>query len=221
MSESNAGLGTPFNVIGAFPPEHDSTGSVDLLVAEGVPRSAVTVHRPGDGPTREQVAELEAEMQDELVGSWGNLSGAQAKGAVGGVLILGVAGIVLGLVAGFAWAYLLTSSLSRLGRIVIAASVTGLAGATVGLVAGGGGLDRRYGEELDTGAQPEVAERDVLVAVRLWDPAVAQRAAAVLRDLGAERVHLIDVHGISLPPQADHPRPADPEGWWWRNAGHG
>ena len=128
MSESDAGLGTPFNVIGAFLPEHDSTGTVDVLVAEGVPRSAVTVHRPGDGPTREQVAELEAEMQDEIVGSWGNLSGAQAKGAVGGVLILGVAGIVLGLVAGFAWAYLLTSSLSRLGRIVIAASVTGLAG---------------------------------------------------------------------------------------------
>jgi hypothetical protein len=43
----------------------------------------------------------------------------------------------------------------------------------------------------------------------------------VTSSLGAERVHLVDTHGIPLPPQAQHPWPADPEGWWWRNAGHG
>jgi hypothetical protein len=99
--------------------------------------------------------------------------------------------------------------------------VIGLAGATVGLVAGGAHLDRPHGEELDTGAEPEVAERDVFVAVHVHDPVLAARAAGVLRELGAERVHLVDGRGVPLPPQADHPRPADPDGWWWTAAGEG
>lgn len=66
-----------------------------------------------------------------------------------------------------------------------------------------------------------MAERDILVSVRAEDPATAERAAAILRELGAERVHLVGAHGIPLPPQAQHPRPADPEGWWWKDAGHG
>jgi hypothetical protein len=39
--------------------------------------------------------------------------------------------------------------------------------------------------------------------------------------LGAEYVHCVDAAGTPLPPQAEHPRPADPPGWWWRRAGHG
>jgi hypothetical protein len=222
MSESDVGFGTPFNVIAAFPHEHDSTVAVDVLVGEGVPRSAIEVHRPDQGPTGEEISELEAEMQDELVGSWGALSGPQAKRAFRAAVILGGAGIVLGVVAGFGWAYLFSSGLSRMGRVVTMASVTGLAGATIGLVDGGGGLKaRRVEEGPDTDDEPMVGERDVLVAVHFGDPVVAEGAAARLRELGAERVHLIDVHGIPLPPQAWHPRPADPEGWWWRRAGDG
>jgi hypothetical protein len=78
--------------------------------------------------------------------------------------------------------------------------VVRLAAATVGLVAGGGRLDRPHGQELDGGADLEVAERDVLVAVHLEDAALAARAAGVLRELGAERVHLVDGRGVPLPP---------------------
>jgi hypothetical protein len=221
MSERDVVFDTPFNVIAAFPPGGDISIAVYDLTRSGIPNSAVTVHRPGDGSTGDELAELEAEIQDELDSSWGLPSGPQAKGAFAVGAILGVAGIVLGLLIGFAWAYGFASGLSRLGRILIATGLVGLAGATVGVVAGGGGLNRPHGEEHDTGTQPEVAERDFLVGVHLDDPAAADRAAARLRDLGAERVHLIDGHGVPLPPEAKHPRPADPAGWWWRNAGHG
>jgi hypothetical protein len=213
--------GAPYNVIAAFPPTPDwIVAAVDGLKRGGVPESAITVHRPGDAPTGDAVAELEAEMQDELNAGWGPASGAQGRGAVTGALILGLAGVAVGLVAGGVWAYASGSGL-RLAPIVIAAGVIGLAGATVGLVAGGGRLDRPRGEELDTGAEPQVAERDVLVAVHVHDPVLATRAAGVLREVGAERVHLVDGRGVPLPPQADHPRPADPDGWWWAAAGEG
>jgi hypothetical protein len=129
--------------------------------------------------------------------------------------------MALGLVAGLAWAYVFASGVTDLEGIVLAACVFGLAGATIGLVAGGGGFGGEQGREPDRGDRPEMAERDVLVTVQLGDPAAAERAAGLLRGLGAERVHFVDVDGIPLPPQAQHPRPADPDGWWWRNAGHG
>jgi hypothetical protein len=214
--------GAPYNVIAAFPPTPDGTiVAVDGLRRGGVPEAAITVHRPGDAVTGDAVAELEAELQDELDAGWGPASGPQARGAATGALILGLAGVAVGLVAGGVWAYAFGSGLARLGTIVIVAGVIGLAGATVGLVAGGAQLDRPHGEELDTGAEPEVAERDVLVAVHVHDPVLAARAAGVLRELGAERVHLVDGRGVPLPPQADHPRPADPDGWWWTAAGEG
>lgn len=222
MSERDTGFATtPFNVIAAFVQDHDSSVAVDSLAASGVPRSAITVHRPDDGPTGEEVAELEAEMQDELVSSWGALSGLRASRAFGGVMMLGLAGVVLGAAGGFGWASLFASGLSRLGRVLIVAGVAGLGGATIGFVAGGSGLNWRRRQERDAGDERLVGERDVLVAVHLTDRVGAERAAALLRELGAERVHLIALDGVPLPPQAQHPRPADPEGYWWRNAGHG
>ncbi len=212
---------TPFNVIASFPAGTAGAAAVDTLAGLGVPRSAITVHQPADGPTREEVAELEAEMQDELVESFGPLSGPQAKRAFAAAAAFGAAGIVLGTMVGLGWAYLLASGLSRLSRLVIMAGVFGLAGATVGFVDGGSGLNPRRPGEAAGDEQPLPAERDVLVTVHLPDPATAEGVAEVLGMLGAERVHFFDGHGIPLPPQARHPRPADPEDWWWRAAGRG
>jgi hypothetical protein len=217
----DGGCGTRFNVIAAFAQDQDANVALDALTSGGVPRSAIKVHRPDDGSAWAEVVELEAEMGDEVGDSWGVLSGAQAKGAFVAALTLGVAGIVLGLAAGLVWSYVFPSGVSRPVRVVLAASVLGLAGATIGLVAGGGGLGRQQGGGPDRGDQPEMAERDVLVTVQLEDPGAAVRTAGLLRGLGAERVHFIDVDGIPLPRQVQHPRPADPEDWWWRNAGHG
>jgi hypothetical protein len=219
--EANGSCGTRFNVIAAFTPEQDSVAVLDRLARSGVRRSAVTVHRPGDEPDCEAVLEIEAEMGDETGASWAVLSGAQAKGAFLAALAIGLAGVALGLVGGLAWAYLFTSELSRLGRVALVACVTGAGGATVGLVVGGAGLARQQGGNTDRDDRPEAAERDLLVTVHLGDPGAAEQAAGVLRSLGAERVHFLDGNGVPLPPQAQHPRPADPEGYWWRHAGEG
>jgi hypothetical protein len=221
VSETDTGFGARFNVIAAFAEEQDGLAALDTLASSGVHPSAVTVHRPDDGPACAEVIELEAEMGDEVGEGWGVLSGAQAKGAFIAALALGAAGIALGLVAGMAWAYLFASELSRPGRVLLAAAVVGLGGATIGLVVGGAGLARRQDAEFDRGDRPEMAERDVLVTVHLGDPDAAARAARLLQWLGAERVHLVDGNGIPLPPQARNPRPADPDGWWWRHAGEG
>ena len=67
------------------------------------------------------------------------------------------------------------------------------------------------------------AERDVLLAVHATEAETAERAARMLREeLHAERVDLVDADGTPLPPQHDHPRPADPgEEYWWEQAGEG
>jgi hypothetical protein len=218
--EANASCGTRFNDIAAFSPEQDGVAVLDGLASCGVPRSAITVHRPGDEPGCEEVFQIQAEMGDETGASWAVLSGAQAKGAFFAALAIGMAGVALGLVGGLAWAYLFTSELSRLGRVALAAGVMGVGGATVGLVVGGAGLTRQQGGRTDRDDRP-AAEGDLLVTVHLGDPAAAERAAGVLRSLGAERVHFLDGNGVPLPPQAQHPRPADPERYWWSHAGEG
>ena len=217
MSESNTGFRAPFNVVAAFSQGDDASVAVDVLAARGVPRPAITVHRPDEGATGDDVAELDPEMQDEPVRSWGILSGPQARRAFGAAFALGLVGIVLGVVAGFAWAYLFSSGLSRLARVMTVAGVAGLAGATIGFVDRGGGLTRRRGGEPDTDTQ--LAVERVLVALHVCDSELAGRTAALLRALGAERVELVDARGTPLPPQAQHPRPEDPKGWG--RAGYG
>jgi hypothetical protein len=169
------------------------------------------VHRPDEGATGEEVAGLDVEMQDELR-SRGFLLGSQARRAFGAVFTLGMAGIVLGVVAGLGWAYVFSSGLPRLARVVTLAGVAGLAGAAIGFVGGGGGLTRRWGEVHDTDAQL-AAERNVLVALHVCDSVLAERTAALLRALGAERVDLVDAHGTPLPPQTQPPPPAEPKGF--------
>jgi hypothetical protein len=215
------GFGARYNVIAAFAEEERCLAALDTLASTGVPQAAIAMHRPGDGPACAEVVELEAEMGDETGDSWGVLSGAQARGAFIAALTLGVVGAALGLGAALAWAYLIAPDPRRLDWLVVAGGVFGLAGATIGLVLGGSGLGRRQAGQPDRGDRPEVAERDVLVTVELGDPAAAERTARLLRFLGAERVHCVNGDGVPLPPQAQRPRPADPEGWWWSNAGHG
>ena len=92
-----------------------------------------------------------------------------------------------------------------------------IGGATIGFLAGG-----IHGQLVHARTDAEmVAERDWLIAVHANQTEIAERAAAVLRESGAERVDLVDGSGTPLPPQAQNPRPADPPSWWWRRAGRG
>ena len=212
----------PYNVVAAFRPRPDGTvPAVDGLIRRGIPAWAITVHQPEDGWTLDEFAEMEGEMQDELNASWGVASGPQATTALSWAVVLGLSGVITGLMAGALWADGFGSPLSRIVRVVIPVIVLGVAGGTVGLMVGGGNLDSPHGEERDTGVQPMVAERDVVVAVHVEDRGLVDHTAAVLREFGAERIHFAGGDGVPLPPQAAHPRPADPLDYWWTNVGEG
>ena len=229
MSNPRWGFATPFNAIAAFADAAQARAAVDALTAEGIPDDAVHLGIRGKESEAEEVAEARAEMQDEVVNSWGGpaffMTGQQAKGAFVGTAVSTVAGIVVGLIAGLAWAFLVDESpLSRLARIGIATALSAVAFATVGFIAGGSLKPRR-----DAATDPErsmddrrtVAERDVLVGVHSQERETVERSAEILRHVGAERVNLVDAGGTPLPPQHEHPRPADPKDWWWRRAGQG
>jgi len=220
-SDDNAGFESAFNVVAAFGAGHDGSEVVEALGRIGVPASAVALHRPGEGNTGEEIVELEAEMQDELVSSFGVASAPQAKRAFGAAVVAGVVGVVLGVGGWLAWGHFAAAGLSPLGGVLIVVGVAGLAGATVGFVDGGGGLAWRPRKEEDRDDKPIPAERDLLVGVHVGDRTLAEQAASLLRRLGAEEVHLVAAGGIPLAPQAQQPRPADPEGFWWSHAGHG
>ena len=218
----------PYNVVAAFLTEGAATTAVERLTGAGIPPSAIGRHRPGE-PSRDETAELRAEMQDELAEGWVGPAGfvmtpSQAKGAFVGTVIAGAVGGLLGLAAGLLWAYAVDSTLSRPARIILAVCLGIIGGATVGFVVGGIAKPRQEG-----GHDPHrpsddrrlTGERDYLIAVHTNQPELAERAAATLRDAGAERVDKFDASQTPLPPQAQHPRPADPRGWWWRRAGHG
>jgi gas vesicle protein len=108
--------------------------------------------------------------------------------------------------------------------MAIGAVIGLVAGATVGFVAGGG-FAPRTGDDAraETFDDPRpAAERDVLLAVHATEARTAEQAARILRDeIHADRVHLVDAAGTPLPPQAGDPRPADPDGYWWGQAGEG
>lgn len=218
---------TRFNVVAAFRSTDEANLAVAALTAHEVPPSAINVHRPDEPLSEEQVAEERAEMQDELGASFAGpglmMSGGQARGALRGAATFGAGGLLVGVTAGSLWGYGFDSSLSEVARLLIAAHITTLAGLTLGMVAGGG-----LAQRLSNGTAapepddaPTIAERDVLVAIHAQDQALAEKAAVLLQEHGAEQVHFVDGFGTPLPPQAAHPRPADPDGWWWRRAGCG
>jgi hypothetical protein len=218
----------PYNVVAAFPSEGAATTAVERLTNAGIPSAAIALHRPGEtGP--DETAELRGEMQDELDEAWVGPAGlamtaTQAKGAFFGTVLAGGIGGLIGALAGLLWASAADSSLGRPGRVILCVGLGILGGATVGFLAGGIRKPRKQAAEdpRRPGDDQRLAgERDHLIAVHSDQRALVERAATILRDSGAERVHLVDATQTPLPPQAAHPRPADPTGWWWRRAGHG
>lgn len=204
----------PYNVVAAFRDEDKATTAVGRLTTSGIPASTIVHHRPGEA-SPDATGELRAEMQEELAESWMGpaaltMTRSQAKGAAFGTLGAAGLGAVVGLAVGLAWASMGDSTLSGPARIVLCVLLGLAGGATVGFLAGGIQKPRQL-----------AAERDHLIAIHADQPEIVERAAAILKEVGAERVDLLDGSQTPLPPQARHPRPADPRGWWWRRAGHG
>ena len=170
-----------------------------------------------------ETAELRAEMQDELDESWGGVTGRQTEGAAVGTITVAVAGLIVGLLAGFVAKLGLALEMSLAGTMLIGGVFGLIGGATAGFVAGGGIAPRVTSDDPEALNDSRLAaERDVLVAVHASEPETAEQAAKLLRDdLHADQVHLVDADGTPLPRQHDHPRPADPTDYWWKQAGEG
>ncbi|MEW6476744.1 MAG: hypothetical protein AB1679_31195 [Actinomycetota bacterium] len=214
---------TPFNVVAGFRTRQQAESAARRLTSAGVPESSVEVGARPDAGGPVETAELRADMQDELNANWAVATGRQTQGAVLGTATFALFGLMVGLVGGFLANVGLGLDMSLAGTMTIGAVAGLVGGATVGFVAGGGMAPRveAAGQRTFDDPQP-VAERDVLLAVHASEPEAAERAARMLRDdLQAERVHLVDAHGTPLPPQHGHPRPGDPEGYWWKEAGEG
>ena len=213
---------TPFNVVAGFTSRQQAESAARRLTSAGLRGADVEVGaRPGIGGPVE-TAGLRAEMQDELSANWAPATGRQTRGALLGTTTFAVVGFIFGLVGGLLANVGLGLDMSLAGTMAIGAIVGMVGGATVGLVAGGGIAPR-----IDGGGQPAfddpapASERDVLLAVHVREPAMAERAAEILRAEHAERVDLVDADGTPLPPQHGDPRPGDPEGYWWKAAGEG
>jgi hypothetical protein len=215
---------TPFNVVAGFRSRAEAERAARRLASAGLPATSVEVASRPDTGGPVETAELRAEMQEELGANWALVTGRQARGALLGTTTFAVAGLFVGAVVGLVAHLGLGMAMSLAGTIIIGALIGLVAGATVGFVAGGGAAPRTgagaEAEEFDDPRPP--AESDVLLAVHVAEPETAERAARMLRDdLHADRVHLVDAAGTPLPPQHGDPRPADPEGYWWNEAGQG
>jgi len=218
-----------FNVVAAFDDTRKAQRAVQKLEQSGVEKNNVYVLRPGMDRRADRVAELRAEMQEEVSEgvagpAIGFMTPAQAKGASLGTMAGTLAGAVIGAVIGVVWAALVQSDISPVARFLFAFVPFALAGAVVGVIAGGAFKPRaeaaRHPKQMDDATL--AAERDTIVAVHVNDPDTAERAQHVLEELGAERVDAVNADGTPLPPQAEHPRPADPPGrWWWPGRARG
>jgi hypothetical protein len=211
-----------YNVIGAFHDGERAQRAMERLEQRGVDRSNVHLLRPGQHDDGDRISELRAEMQDQVLHSVGPVTGEQARGAVGGALAGLVLGGIVGALGGLVWGYAIQGSLAPAVRVLIGAVAFAIAGSIAGAVVGGGlSPARTRDEELQQEDEQLAATRDTLIAVHVADPQIATTAARVLEDSGAERVDAVNADGTPLPPQAEHPRPADPPGRWWRRGARG
>ncbi len=210
-----------YELVAAFPDGGRARRAVDDLADRGVKRNRVRlVAARGDDETR--VGEMRAEMQEEVAEGFGGpsvgfLTPTQAKGAMSGTALGAIVGAVAGVVIGLMWGWLVESSISSVGRLIIAVACFVIAGATGGSIIGGALKPRRDAARHPGAMLDErrlAGETDTLVAVTVSDEEEASVVQRVLEGSGASRVDALDVEGEPLPPQSEHPRPADPPGRW-------
>ena len=216
-------FGAPYNVVAGFKSRQQAETAARRLTSAGLPQASVEVGTRTDAGGPVETAELRAEMQDELDHNWTLVTGRQTQGAALGTATFALVGLFVGLLGGLVVNLGLGVDMSLGGTMTIGAIVGLIGGATIGFVAGGGVAPRVATEDPTAFDDPRpAAERDVLVAVHVSEAETAERAAKILRDdFHADQVHLIDADGTPLPPQHDHPRPADPQDYWWKQAGEG
>lgn len=222
-------LPAKYNVIAAFPDERRARSAVRLLTSEGLAESKVRLLLPTDGDP-DQISELRAEMQDEIAEGWaapsvGLATPQQAKGALWGTVAGTLLGTVIGAAVGAIWAFGFESTWSPVMRLLLVLIPFAVGGATAGIIAGGAlkpRFEAQRGPHRSFDDKVLAGERDTLVAVHVDDARLAEEARRVLDGSGAERVDAVNADGTPLPPQSEHPRPADPaDRWWWPGRSQG
>jgi hypothetical protein len=213
-----------FDIVAAFPDPERAERVAKALERRGVPKRHLHLVRPAHSdPAR--AAEMRSEMADEVnegvAGPGvGFLTEDQARGAMRGALVGMLTGLVLGLAVGTLWAFAVDSALSETGRMLIAAICFAIGGMIAGFVSGGAlkprfEATRHPGRMLDERAL--AGERGALLEVHVSSDDEASIVEEVLEHAGAERVDAVEHDGTPLPPQREHPRPADPPGYWQGN----
>jgi hypothetical protein len=187
----------------------------------------VTPERNGSVMRESMRAEMQQEIEESFSGpSIGLFTRDQAVGAVAGTVVVTAVFAGIGFVIGLIWGFAVDSTIPPFGRVVIATVSLMVAGATIGFVVGGSLKPRMEGQG-EGGDSPDdhnrlEAEHTTLVAVTLHNPDAVGSVEAVLRQVGAARIDLVDEEGQPLPVQHGHPRPADPdEDYWWRGQAKG
>jgi hypothetical protein len=216
-----------YNVIAAFTNDVRANGAVRRLTKAGVDAKVHILH-PGRDSGADARAALRAEMQDEVSEGFGGpgigfITPKQAKGAFLGTFAGIAAGAALGAAVGLLWIAVSHSAVPNVTRMVLAIIVFAIGGAAAGFVAGGALKPRIDADRVDPESQLDeehlTAERGTVVALHVGDQRSVDRACRILSEAGAQRVDAVNADGRPLPPQSEHPRPADPNGrWWWRNA---
>jgi hypothetical protein len=220
------GKARELDIVAAFPDERHARSAVDSLTRRGVRTSHLRLVTPtSKDPTR--VGEMQAEMQEEVIEGVGGpgvgfMTPGQARGAISGAMAGGFFGLVVGMIGGAMWAWFGASAISPNGRLAIVAVSFMVAGGTIGLIAGGALRPRAEGRSKPGDMLDErrlAGERDTLVAVHVTDEEEAHVAEEVLKYAGATRIDALDDEGTPLPPQHEHPRPADLPGLFWSGNG--
>jgi hypothetical protein len=216
-----------YDIVAAFHDPGRAERAAKDLERRGVSRRHLHLVHPKQ-PDAARVAEMRGEMQAEVDSSVAGpgvvLSPEQAKGAGIGVLVGAILGAAAGVAVGAVWAFAFDSAISETGRIAIGGLCFLFGGATIGFVLGGALKPRadaaeHPGKQLD---ERELAgEEDTLLEIHVADDDEAQIVEEVLEHAGAERVDSVNREGTPLPPQSEHPRPADPPDYWKSNGKRG
>lgn len=213
-----------FDIVAAFGDTGRAERVAKDLERRGLPKRHLHLVRPMlSDPAR--VAEMRSEMLEE-VGEGvagpgiGFVTSDQASGATGGALGGAIAGLVIGVAVGAVWAFAVDSAISELGRVLISALCFAIGGMFAGFVAGGAlkprlEATRHPGRMLDE--RSLAGERGAVLEVHVTNEDEAHLVEEILAHAGAERVDAVDREGTPLPPQSEHPRPADPPGYWEGN----
>ena len=177
-------------IVAAF---HDGTAAeraADELRASGVDASRVRV-----GSDRDERAELQAEMKEELEksvigpGNFGPFTKEMQKGIGIGMGIAVPLGVLLGVIIAALPIWGTAPRVDLWMRVLVGVAVGASAGATLGFVLGGGWKPAFTNE-----GEP-VSDRGLTVAVSTTDPDEAERAASTLRRHGAARVDRVTADG--------------------------